>query len=1045
MILRKALNKLSRLFSPLARTSELPAQPETFDSEWYLHTYPDVAAAGMNPWEHYWRFGRKEGRLPQRNRALAWDHHLWRGAADVMLVRLRGMLDAGDATDPEKKTAIWALSRWHGAHKEWSAVVELLKPSLPGFSASDVGPGPGLLLNCAICSDTRRAPDEESTLRQALEWLESNFPAHPDVFLARANVASRCEGGEALLSALNAGWQAKGFQRVGLKSPHDPPSLDNLCSYEPDRYTPQEPHAFAERSGHSETVSVVIAAYNAAGYIRTAIDSLFEQTWRPLEIIVVDDASTDDTASVVQSLIAECPPGIALKLVSQDINQGAYAARNRGMQEATGDYLTTHDADDWSHPEKIARQVLALQQNPEAKASLSWWVRATPALLFHRWRTNEYGWVYPNLSSLMIRREVLDVAGYWDEVKVNADSEYWERLKRLFGDSSVREVEPGIPLSIGRADEGSLSQHSTTHLASEFVGVRRDYMQSARRWHESCSEDALKLAPTPDVRPFPAPVAICRSNLPVSHVHPLDEIQASGLFEAGWYIQTYIDLQQHLIEPLEHFWSIGVKEGRDPGPGFSVTGYLARYPEVADQDINPLVHYIRFGRKDDDSRIVRAPGDGDENHATCDEHRESGVVLGGGTRYEPCPVFQGDCAHQDGRPTILLVGHAAGETLYGAERSLMDVAQGIHALGLNLVVALPGAGNPAYLKTLQAFAQAVAVLPYGWWQSGKKPVSHTVDRFQRLIDDFKVDLIHVNTLVLDEVYEAAKMFEAAKLRRLPVITHVRELPEYDQSLCETLNASPDALRERVLALSDGVIANSMQVARWLTHETESSPRSGSTPDQTSAGSIDVIPNTIEMESLLALADLPCEPGALVAGMISSNQAKKGLDDLVEVARHLASRLPSAKLFLYGPRTPLLDRLLERQRYGTAPSNIEYRGYVKDPVQAFEEIDVLLNLSRFQESFGRTVLEAMAASRPVVVYEWGALPELVVGGQTGVLVPYGDTEAAANAIVILSNDRARTCEMGRSGRSRAKAHYSAQALAGRLKQTYAKYGVSVSGP
>ncbi len=463
------------------------------------------------------------------------------------------------------------------------------------------------------------------------------------------------------------------------------------------------------------------------------------------------------------------------------------------MDEARGELLTTHDSDDWSHPEKIARQVQALQPAPHAMACLSWWVRATPALLFHRWRLDEFGWVYPNLSSLMVRRAVLERVGVWDEVRVNADSEYRERLVAALGKQAIIEVAPGVPLSIGRADEGSLSQHGATHLASQFVGVRRDYMQSARRWHAACANsEELYLPAHPEYRPFPAPAAICRVALSVRTVHPLDELQASGLFDAGWYLRTHIDLQSSRIEPLEHFWEIGASEGRDPGPGFSVSGYLARYPQVATLGINPLLHYVREGRE-----------------------------LG----YAPCPLFTGEREHRSGRPTVLLVGHAAGTTLYGAERSLLDTARALAALEMNLVVALPAAGSAGYRQALQALSLGVAVLPYGWWQQGKVPEPATVERFRALMQRFCVDLVHANTLVLDEP------LAAARAEGLPALMHVRELPEHDPTLCETLNAEPAQLRERALEMADGLIANSHCVAEWL----------GGVGEK-----VQVVPNTIEM-------------------------------------------------------------------------------------------------------------------------------------------------------------------------------------------------------
>lgn len=94
-------------------------------------------------------------------------------------------------------------------------------------------------------------------------------------------------------------------------------------------------------------ISVVIPAYNASGSIAKAIASCLQQTMQPHEIIVVDDASTDNTCNVVAQYKE-------VKLFRQSTNQGPSAARNRGIDEATGDVIAFLDSDDTWLPEKLA-------------------------------------------------------------------------------------------------------------------------------------------------------------------------------------------------------------------------------------------------------------------------------------------------------------------------------------------------------------------------------------------------------------------------------------------------------------------------------------------------------------------------------------------------------------------------------------------------------------------------------------------------------------------------------------------------------------------
>lgn len=117
-------------------------------------------------------------------------------------------------------------------------------------------------------------------------------------------------------------------------------------------------------------VSVVIAAFNAAAFIEATCRSAMRQTWNALEIIVVDDGSTDGTDGLVAALAATDP---RIRLIRQP-NLGVAAARNRAIAAATGEFIAPLDADDLWDPTKIARQVERLQEaGPSAGMAYCWW------------------------------------------------------------------------------------------------------------------------------------------------------------------------------------------------------------------------------------------------------------------------------------------------------------------------------------------------------------------------------------------------------------------------------------------------------------------------------------------------------------------------------------------------------------------------------------------------------------------------------------------------------------------------------------------------
>jgi glycosyltransferase involved in cell wall biosynthesis len=352
----------------------------------------------------------------------------------------------------------------------------------------------------------------------------------------------------------------------------------------------------------------------------------------------------------------------------------------------------------------------------------------------------------------------------------------------------------------------------------------------------------------------------------------------------------------------------------------------------------------------------------------------------------------------------MVCAHQVGHQLYGAERSLLDVLDSLNQLEVNLLVTLPGALNREYVEQVRDRAWRLAIVPYGWWRAGQAPVSATLGHFEALLQRYSVDALYANTLVLDEPLMAAQRLG------IPRLVHVRELPDYDPALCEILGATPNAVRERVGATADVPLTNSAFTAQAL-----------------GLNDAIVVPNCIDVARFEGIA-APLDRGeAVTLGMISSNIPKKGLDDFVALARVLESAAPKVRCCLIGSDNSYIQALRKQQARGSAPGNLVFAGYADTPRHALALVDILVNLSHFQESFGRTVLEAMAAGRPVIAYDWGALPELIVHGETGYLVPLGDVQAVADAVVNLTANPGVSRRLGESGQRRATDYYGADMM------------------
>lgn len=107
-------------------------------------------------------------------------------------------------------------------------------------------------------------------------------------------------------------------------------------------------------------ISVIMPAYNAEKYIREAIDSILAQTYTDFEFIIIDDASTDATASIVESYTDE-----RIRFFRNDNNMGVANTLNRGLDLAVGEYIARMDSDDISLPERFAKQVEFMDTHPD--------------------------------------------------------------------------------------------------------------------------------------------------------------------------------------------------------------------------------------------------------------------------------------------------------------------------------------------------------------------------------------------------------------------------------------------------------------------------------------------------------------------------------------------------------------------------------------------------------------------------------------------------------------------------------------------------------
>ena len=168
-------------------------------------------------------------------------------------------------------------------------------------------------------------------------------------------------------------------------------------------------------------VSVVVAVFNGARHLGEALDSALEQDYPEVEVIVVDDGSTDATPEIVDRY--------PVRSIRQP-NGGQGAAKNRGVAAAHGDLIAFLDHDDVWFPAKLSQQVAALAARPEAAGALARLeVLLEPGVPHPPWltRSGEYPWFPP--SSWLLRRAAFDAVGPFVTDSVNPDFDWMLRAR----------------------------------------------------------------------------------------------------------------------------------------------------------------------------------------------------------------------------------------------------------------------------------------------------------------------------------------------------------------------------------------------------------------------------------------------------------------------------------------------------------------------------------------------------------------------------------------------------------------------------------------
>jgi glycosyltransferase involved in cell wall biosynthesis len=258
-------------------------------------------------------------------------------------------------------------------------------------------------------------------------------------------------------------------------------------------------------------VSVVMTAYNVADIISPTIEAILAQQHSNLELIVVDDASTDGT---FQTILAFAERDARVRPYRMVENRGTYFAKNFGFCHARGEVVTTQDADDISLPTRLVEELNALLASKTAVAVTCDYLRRGPdgSIILNRGMRQRL-----SFQALMWKKkEVFERMGYFDSVRAAADDEFVNRLKLVFGGGCLIHLKRPLYEALDR--EGSLT-NDPSHRAiltsdpdvkdAHLSSPRKAYVEFYREWHNEIRGGASPRMPFPLTRrKFPVPVQL---------------------------------------------------------------------------------------------------------------------------------------------------------------------------------------------------------------------------------------------------------------------------------------------------------------------------------------------------------------------------------------------------------------------------------------------------------------------------------------------------------------------------------------------------------
>jgi len=326
---------------------------------------------------------------------------------------------------------------------------------------------------------------------QAVDTLFFHHPLDDESFLTRAQIMRASGDGKGQVDAINEMLKLHDLHPITSTGENNEITIEHLQCDAP------------TYEGDHGKVSIIMTGYKKDPLLTVAVNSILAQTYRNLELIIVDDNSPDDAFEFLQKLSEDDG---RIKPFRMEVNGGTYLAKNFGITQASGKYLAFMDSDDWTHPQRIERQVAKLVQNPAAQGVINDYFRIDENSNIP-YRGN--GSIRMACISLLLRKKAQEKIGFFDSLRVGADTEYIERLQAVFGESAL--IRDRIPNMFMTQHSSSLTGGGRFHISwRSIAGDRLQHHSAFREWHKKISSGNAEgwMARKLRVRPFEGPPAM---------------------------------------------------------------------------------------------------------------------------------------------------------------------------------------------------------------------------------------------------------------------------------------------------------------------------------------------------------------------------------------------------------------------------------------------------------------------------------------------------------------------------------------------------------